>query len=622
MRQVEFNTKGTNPFFGMKTSLTIYQNASKGQAIGSDELTKAWAEASTVEQKAMLFSLLFYIGDVVGRQHNAFETKVDSGGSSQRVVFRDNIIPFLVAKVSGLPKASRLRLIELIVEYTTLDNVVATRVKTKKGTNKVESVLDMIKVFGNHDVATYVANIIRRGTVFQKICVAKFVTRPRFSKRVGKKQMLSETKAVMAAKAELLIAVSNLAKLPMEDKGSYINFLGFYAWRKEFNYNLESVLFSSKTILELDQEQFIQLVDKMPSDARFRVRNRVMFNEKWATLKPWYQAWETFKEGKQAEQRQIETAIENGNEAPELKAKLAKVKQEAKVNTGAIEFASMFEQIVLGKVDKIKVQPFLDKINLPYNNLVFVDDSGSMASNRGNGFSARDFGAFIATIMLTKNPDADARDLIGLFSSSCRMYNGISGYNSSPNSLLTANVVKTAKKSLINSEDHFLDNLKRLRSWLDAESTWDGTNLTSITRNIGKWAQGDSNRLEQLQKYPIWTLISDGNFNNNRSAEGSLNEFFAECQKYLGFKPFLILIDVAGKTSAPITRFAGIENVMMVPPNPAAIEMLLTNFRDMDTYDIYTPLQSLYRTNRYAPIRQFVEEKLVKKNVKESLTID
>jgi hypothetical protein len=49
--------------------------------------------------------------------------------------------------------------------------------------------------------------------------------------------MLEETKIVMARQAELLTKVSQLAKLHFEEKGSYINFDGYYQWRKQYNEN-------------------------------------------------------------------------------------------------------------------------------------------------------------------------------------------------------------------------------------------------------------------------------------------------------------------------------------------------------------------------------------------------
>lgn len=613
MIKVEFGSKNQNPFYGMRNTLELFQVASKGAAPSTSIMSGAWGEADTDEKKALLVSILFFVGDVTSRQHNLFEGKVDGGGNSQREVFRDTIIPFLVKNVAKTSKAKKLGLMKLITEYTTMDNIFASRVKTTKKTDKVLSVVNMIKVFGVESVAEYAADVILRGTTFEKICLSKFITRPRFSKRPGKTKMLKETTEVMATKAELLTKISDIVGFVYEDKKSYIDFLGFYAWRKEFNMGFESVLFSTQVVKDLDREQFFKVLESSPSDARFRIRNKVMFGEKWGPLKAWYTEWEQFKEAKQSEQRVLETKVANGVATESDVAKLGVVKKEAKVNVGAVAFTTLFKEIITGRVDEIKIQPFLDRIKLPYNSLVFVDDSSSMDSQYGYGnqlgFTARQFAAFMATIVLSKNPDAEARDLLGLFSSNCRMFDGISSFNKAPNSLLAKNVVETAKTSLIDSEDTFLNNLRRMKSFLDSKTTGNGTNIGSIPDNLNAWAQGDSSKIEAIQKFPIWTLISDGNFNNLGHASSSLNDFMRKCENYFGFRPYLILIDVAGSSSQNITQFSGIDNVMMVPPNPANIEMLLTNFKDMDTYDVYTPLQSIYRSQRYAPIRSFIGAK-------------
>lgn len=83
-----------------------------------------------------------------------------------------------------------------------------------------------------------------------------------------------------------------------------------------------------------------------------------------------------------------------------------------------------------------------------------------------------------------------------------------------------------------------------------------------------------------------------------------------KCENYFGFKPYIVAIDIAGPwhsteyLSKRADRFSGIDNLMYIPSNPAMIEQFLTNFKDMDIFDVYTPLQSIYRSNRYELIRK------------------
>ena len=100
-----------------------------------------------------------------------------------------------------------------------------------------------------------------------------------------------------------------------------------------------------------------------------------------------------------------------------------------------------------------------------------------------------------------------------------------------------------------------------------------------------------------------------GEWNNLRSPEASIGEFMRKCQNYFGFKPYIVAIDIddpsyVARWQGNAERYSGIENFMYIPGNPAQIEMFLTNFRDIEIMDIYAPLQSIYRSNRYELVRE------------------
>ena len=77
---------------------------------------------------------------------------------------------------------------------------------------------------------------------------------------------------------------------------------------------IESVLlFLSGKIYDFDKESFIDWFDKLPAQARFRVKNRVLYSKtasdgplKYPKLEAWYKEWEAFKLKKQEEQRILE----------------------------------------------------------------------------------------------------------------------------------------------------------------------------------------------------------------------------------------------------------------------------------------------------------------------------
>lgn len=100
-----------------------------------------------------------------------------------------------------------------------------------------------------------------------------------------------------------------------------------------------------------------------------------------------------------------------------------------------------------------------------------------------------------------------------------------------------------------------------------------------------------------------------GEWNDMYSPESSINDFFRRCEQYFGFRPYIVAIDVQDpgyrwRGSLKADRFSGIDNMIYIPNNPAMIEQFLTNFKDMDVFDVYTPLLSIYRSNRYELVRQ------------------
>lgn len=596
-------SKNDNPFYGMKSTLRLFQNV--GNDISVDMLNSAYAEAKTKTQKDLFFSLLFSIGDVTSRQHNIFDgiTK-DNGGNANRESFytifnwmkdnhREQFIRFLNAG--------------LFNEYSCFDMLFRSRVKTKGG-----KVLKVYDIFADdwyrHALVEYVYAVINGTNPFNKFLVAKFLTIPRMTKRSGHGRMLPETKMVMEHKGLFLKELSALMGWEYDIHGSYANFAGYRKWRKEYNQNLESVLFSSGKILDFTKDEFINWFDKLPATARFRVKNRILYKTnddgtpKYANLEKWYVEWEQYKEKKQAEQRVLEEKVRQGNANADDVAKLQKVKKEAKVTTGATNFKEIYDDILRGRVDELKVESFMNKVNLPYNSLVIIDDSGSMSGAPFN------FASFMASICLVKNPDDDGRNLLGFFNDYSRLYGYIDQKATKmPNSLLRRGSTKTVSAPFVDPNKSFIQNYKNIDSFCRAVFQSGCTNISSIPEGFKRCIDNDPSIKDAIMNYPIWTIISDGEWNNMHSPEASMNDFMRKCEMWFGFKPFIVAIDISKYTlHNDANRFAGIDNMIYIPSNPVLIEQFLMNFNDMDVYDIYAPLQSIYRSNRYDIVRENV----------------
>jgi hypothetical protein len=451
----------------------------------------------------------------------------------------------------------------------------------------------------------FVYSIINGNNPFDKMLVAKFLTLPRTSKRQGHTKMLPETKRIMEAKANFLVELSK------EMHWEIPYFKGYREWRKQYNGELESVLFSTGKIKEFGKEDFLSWFDKLPAQARFRVKNRILYSMKpeevnggaqnsfkWAKFQPWVKEWEEIKEEKQAEQRRLEEKVRQGQATDEDKTKLEKVKKEAKVTTGATNFTELYNSILRNNVDKLALESFVqNKVNLPYNSLVIIDDSGSMS---GSPFR---FASFLASVCLVKNPDDDARNLIGFFNSQSHWHSFMDRTAKTRNSLMRSQIAQTNSKPLVDPTLSFYDNYQRISNFCSAVFQGGGTRLNSVPAGLEALIRENPDMLDALKEYPVWTILSDGDLNSSYNARESMLQFQNDCRRILGYIPFIVVIEIYKYNSPRASSFEGLENMIYIPGNPAQIEQFLTNFKDMDIFDVYTPLQSLYRSNRYEPVR-------------------
>ena len=603
MVEVKLNKSNSNPFYGLRNCLKLFQSV--GGTITESLLDACWNEVKdSKEQRQMFFSILFSVGDITARQHNIFKgVKKDSGGNANRAGF---YVIFDWLRVNHRDQFVQFLNKGLFNEYTCFDLLFRSRVQTKGA--KVLKVYDIFADTWYRDkLVEFVYGVINGTNPFNKMLVAKFLTIPRLSKRAGHKQMLPQTKQVMEHKTAFLIQLSKLMGWEHTVKGAYANFKGYREWRKEYNGSLESVLFSTGKIKEFDKTQFIDWLDKLPSQARFRVKNRVQYSKnadeslKWPNLAAWYTEWEKYKEQKQAEQRVLEEKVRQGQASTEDVEKLQKVKKQAKVNVGATSFNELYDQIMSGRIDTLKLEAFIqNKVNLPYNSLVIIDDSGSMI---GSPFA---FASFLAAVCLVKNPDDDGRNLVGLFGRDTRWFSYID--KETPNSrnsiLRRGSVATTMHKPFVDPTKSFMENYKQISSFLQATFYGGWTDISTLIRSIKQALTGMPQLADAFKAYPVWTIISDGEWNNLPSPEASVNDLLRQCESVLGFRPYIVAIDVTNVNRVNAERFSGIDNLMYIPSNPAQIEQLLTNFKDMDVFDVYTPLQSIYRSNRYELVRE------------------
>lgn len=602
---VTFNKKSENPFKGLRKCLEL-ANANRVTEFMLDD---AYAEVfMDKDKKALFYSIIFNIGDITNREHNIFrKNKVDGGGQAERENFYTCLNWMIKTDYAQFVKFLNAGLLN---EYTCFDHLFRNRIMTVKNSTRINGQYNML---GNpqyrEDLANYVVSVINGNNPFNKTLIAKFLTLPRFGKRSGHSRMLPETYKVMKDKADFLALLSQKMGWNYQLTSTYCRFDGYRTWRKQYNSDLESVLFSTGKILEFDELEFKNWLNKLPSQARFRVKNRVTYSVKnkdsmdlkWPILSKWFAEWEQYKEAMQEEQRKLEEKVRQGIAAIEDLEKLEKVKKEAKVTVGANNFKTIYDDICNGTIDWLKVESFLNKINLEYNNLVIVDESGSMTGAPYN------FATFLASIMLAKNPDDFGRNMLFTFSHGCRLHSAINLEASDrPSNRFWGRCEsrQIPPQPFVIPEKSFKENYQRIDSYMRAAFKSGGTYPETIATWFAYEFKANPDLVDELKNYPVITIISDGDFSNSLGAKQAVLDFQKIMEENVGFCPFIILMEVTGRSYTDARKFEGLDNFLWINSNPAQIEQVLVNFKDLDMMDVYASLQSMFRSNRYAPVRE------------------
>jgi len=462
--------------------------------------------------------------------------------------------------------------------------------------------------------------------------LAKWLVIPRFSKRQkvnrekvkeGQRELQAETKKLMLVKQSLLQKLSEIVKWEVIQHPNNLQFKGLIEWKKQFNGTLESVLFSTKQICNLDKEQFFNLLDSCPSGARYRIQRRLMDKDgnskkKWfntvrllgtkhvitpaVDLSVWFKEWEKFKEIKQQEERELTEKVRQGDTTEETKAKLDKVKKEAKVNVGASSLKNELEKLLQGKADTTLIHSIMNKVIFRVPVFFWVDRSSSMS-----GISTQ-IAKLLLTIGMLKNPSEELDNIFGTFGSDATIHTDLSKTTVTPNRFITSDKTVVVNRLIDRTKD-FQWNFSNLSQFIH---TNDGsTNVYSIGRRLSEWIESEpalkQHKMEQLQSYPVMILISDNAFNNGQCPKSSLVELQTNLAHY-GWNGVIVIWDTAvNDEKAKNDPFEGLLNVFHYYGwNLGAIDQIFCNIHDLDVLDVFTELKSLWLSNRYTKIKEQV----------------
>ena len=610
-----------NPFYGKKALLSLQQNSTR--SISVSLLNEAWNECKDDKVlREAFFVIVFSIGDITNRQHNVFgKAKIDNGGNS----LREQFMFCMQWMVKNCPEQYYAFLrADLFRQYSCLFNILGTQVKTKKGSKVVSAVINMLEGVDLDVMADYLANLIKTAHPGEKNLIAKWLVRPRTSarqkfnlktgEREGKRGLQDSTLKVMRLKSDLYLKLSERMGWVVEKHKNNYLFRGLNDWKKEWNGNLESVLFSSKKILDFDQQQFAKWLDSLPSGARFRVRRRLLDGDnnskgKWVSatgdLANWFLQWEQSKVEAQQEQRTLEEQVRQGDDSEETKQKLEKVKKEAKVTTGADTIFSLFQKVMnpggmaQSEFDTT-IQSIIDKVEFQVPVLTIADCSVSM---RGMPtLMAR----LTTTLTMLKNPSDELDNILVTFGTHSEFFTDGSKGMSAPNSFMKGQMVQINR--LVDREAPFSQNFNTISNII--HPNMGGTNFDSVAGAFKQWVDSASDeaskevRREMIQKYPVFLVVSDGDMNNSRNATQSMAKFQQDMLQWFGWNGVVVVWNVS-TNGMRHDYFEGLTNVIhYYGYNAGIINTIFTKIHDLDIIDIFTPLKSLHASNRYDLVKE------------------
>jgi hypothetical protein len=628
MKVANMMKKNDNPFYGRGELLALLQTGTRSNVSKEEFLNvlgSAYHSLQNKEQRELFYVILFSFGDIPNRQHNIFKKeKVDGGGVGSRDPFMWAMEWMLAVQPAQFEK---FRDTDMFRQFVGLFNILATQVRTEKGTTKVTKTLNMLEGQNLVKLAEYLARIINGANPVEKTLIAKWLVYPRTSKRQkyskktkefvkGGRPLQDETKQLMDLRSKLYYHLSEIMGWAVIQHKHNMEFVGLKDWKKEWNGELESVLFSTGKISEFDKEQFFKWLDVLPSGARYRVRRRLLGKDdevkvKWKSkegeyLGVYFVDWEHFKKGKQKEERVLQEKVRTGTATKKDVEKLEKVKKEAKVTTGGTNLFDVLSRMISGVSTKNEAQllsdALMEKSIFEVPVLPILDGSASMGF--GNGIPAF-MATVIATLVLLKNPSPELDNILVRFGNRAEFLTDGSVAAAKQNRFMQSQMSVVEK--LVDRKQSFLENYERMTKY--CQPNMGGTDFSSVADAFKGWVDSAENdsakrvRIEMIQQFPVFLVVSDGDFNGQGGAQQTMAVFQQKMKQWFGWAGVVVIWDVKQQRSS---SFKGLENVIHIKEgfNASTVNQVFTKIHDLDIIDVYTPLKSIYASNRYELIKQ------------------
>lgn len=634
-----------NPFRGKVAMLTVLKKAYQATTESAlvPVLRSAYNEIQTQQDFEMFCILLISIGDIQNREHrilkNTVTDEIDQGGNSLRIQF------FWAIKwlVNTHPDVF-FKLIAIIGEYTNIENLFYYQVRTDRKSGKLLEVRSIIPTDPTKRmeflqvITNYLAYKISSSdtTAVEHETLAKYIHTPKFSTRkrqyrnkkgevtVVRTPIKEHTREKESFEFELCKMLSEKLDWEVVQYPKNTRFLGIEKYKKLNLVQTESTLFASKEILDFNKEQFHNWLNRIPSEARYRVQKR-LFNKtdkglvpttKWVTdtvnLPEWYTLWLNSKEAALETVKELQEKKKLDGLSTEEEKMLKQATKASKVNTGASTLDDSFVEFFLtgnksAAEREIVIQSLLNNLTVNVPVFVVVDKSGSMSSPvvlKTISLPVINVAAFAAYVFLTKNPNAHLGNMLAYFDSSTKLVVDASFAATHQGNKFMATATTKYINKIIDPTKKAIENYNTVLSLLLPPSGY--TDINGVGKLVQNWVvQGETQeekerRAETFRAYQVILVISDSEFNNKGSAVASLLEMRRTLMS-IGWDGVIVVWDVKGTDNNP---FDDVENVIHLSgTGVGTLNTIFKNIHDIDVVDVYQPLLSLYRSNRYDPVK-------------------
>jgi hypothetical protein len=652
-----------NPFYGMKATLAMLQQGSKmtdnpSKAVVQNMLDQAWRECKDDADKRRLFwSVVFSFGDITNREHNIFRKKkmknVDPGGQALRKLFL-----YCLEWTHRTMPEQFYKFLPVIGEYYNLGGIIQFNILWTdrfKGTVKEQFRIGVDK----ERLTDYIASVLnnpKTSDIERKLWakwlwhipstrLRKFVVTEKGLKSAQKKYDVKKVgdtvkytgkkkPHTLAKEKEMLECISLLSKKmdwEVSTTRGFTEYKGYKRFKAMYIKDTEAYLFSTQKIREMDEATFIDWIDVQPSGARYNVQRRLFntskdgkmestkrwMNHQGKDLATFYTKWMNAKEKAQQDMRNL-SDDDKAKLKKEDPSKLKQMEKNAKVNTGAESLLDIVTKLFKGgnkqELDAI-AHSIMEKVKIDVPVLVTTDTSGSMGSHfghkmehKGITFTPIQVAHLAITTFLLKNPDPELRDMFITFHSTANVVMAQQTVNVKGQNKFMSTRSATVPW-VTDRTKSFIENYRNISSIVNTPGGV--TRFDTVSAELKRWVDSEplykDQRIEQILKYPVFLVISDGDFNGQGGPEQTLLAFQQNMRQWFGWEGLVVVWDVKSPGGDNYTKFDGIPNAIYYGGfNASILNQIFLNIDDLDIIDIYTTLLSMARSNRYEPVRALV----------------